>query len=255
MSAQKKRTPQEVETLVALAQRKQEGAKVRDIAAEFGMTRNEVQARLYLGERCIKARAVLENDPTNIEALDDIGFMAAGQLVWGLVRRYEIERLTELEEWSRAELLMLPDVGKKSVDEIEAATRTFGLALHPDRDMPLEHPKPQPTPDENWAYQPREKLIEAAGIMVDTYQAVHDLLESGGDDDEAFCAIAQALQDASYGNNSVVKHLDRLAATPGRNDEMRAAVEARAEANQRVAALVVASSGGGNVIQFPRLRA
>jgi hypothetical protein len=269
MSTTKRRTWDEINILIAILDRREGGATIREIAAEFGLTTYQVQFRLWPAARCRAAQEELSKEPTDIEALEQIGRLVLGYSVSFELKAYDVTTLTDLVagKWSRAEILSLRGIGKLSVDHIEEVVREFGLALHPNRKTPLVH---EMNEDEKRCRASREKaeqeraakwndrefVIEQARRVVAHFRDAYNILKDGRDDEQFLSFIVDALQRTPRYTNGIAEHRGRMEAAEqeqGRLEAERdAALEARETANRRLVELAKeAGAACGKVIVFP----
>ena len=108
---------------------------------------------------------------------------------------------------------------------------------------------------DDWATRDRAFIIEQAQNVADAFGIAFEILNDDQDDEQAFAVIARALQQIPPICNPVVDETNRLREQQQRECNVSAALDMRRTANKVLAELVVAASGGGNVIQFPRQRA
>jgi hypothetical protein len=96
----------------AIAQRRAEGQTFRTIGKEFGLTPERVRAICQRVEDYGRGAAILRKDPTSIEALGLVGEVRPS--VQQTLRARGIEHLTDLEGFTMDELLLWPNVGRRS---------------------------------------------------------------------------------------------------------------------------------------------
>ena|SRR5882724_5068050 len=107
------------------------GAGPVAIARELAITPAAVNTRLEKMKRYRRGERLLAEDPESLEGLKYVG-----AIPWAAARAvgaYYAERLSELCDWSAAELLGCPGIGGKAVETIKAVMAARGLELHPDR--------------------------------------------------------------------------------------------------------------------------
>jgi hypothetical protein len=95
----------------AIAARRAEGATFRAIADEFGLSPKRLKEIITRVERYNRGAAILQTDPSSLEGLELIGTISI--LTRASLSAVGISRLEELDGMSLADLLRLPNIGRR----------------------------------------------------------------------------------------------------------------------------------------------
>jgi hypothetical protein len=99
-----------------MAKRRSEGLALAAIAAEFQTNVERVSRAIKRVNDYERGVALLRNDPESVEGLDLVGMLP--HLVRRTLAENGITRLTDLDGRSPDELLRMPHIGKKAVDQL-----------------------------------------------------------------------------------------------------------------------------------------
>lgn len=100
----------------AMAKRRSEGLALAAIAAEFQTNVERVSRAIKRVEDYERGVALLRNDPESVEGPDLVGMLP--HLVRRTLAENGITRLTDLDGRSPDELLRMPHIGRKAVDQL-----------------------------------------------------------------------------------------------------------------------------------------
>jgi hypothetical protein len=95
----------------AIAGRRAEGATFRAIADEFGLNPKRVKEIAQRVERYNRGTTILKTDPSSLDGLELIGRIPS--LTRASLGAVGISRLEELDGMSLADLLRLPNIGRR----------------------------------------------------------------------------------------------------------------------------------------------
>jgi hypothetical protein len=95
----------------AIATRRAEGATFRAIADEFGLNPKRVKEIAQRVERYNRGTTILKTDPSSLDGLELIGRIPS--LTRASLSAVGISRLEELDGMSLADLLRLPNIGRR----------------------------------------------------------------------------------------------------------------------------------------------
>ncbi len=197
------------------------------IYRELGKTYGQVLEQPF--EASEAWRNLLDVDPSDFEAMDELEKSYRAEERWAEVVDVKIRRSDALEDPNEKirELLEVTQIWKKEVNDYDRATPAFEkvLTIDPAHDEAFESLERLHTSAERW-----EPLVELLLNRLETRETVedkNDLLrriarvfeEKLDDKSQALDALVNAFAE-DYGDDESVKYLERMAAATGRWGEI-----------------------------------